>query len=208
MMNREFKETSVTLLQRIAVERTGADEAAWVRFWELYQPAMLMFAKSIGAGENAEDVVQDVLVKLVAILRRGAYERQDGKLFRSYLKTLIRRQMIDLFRKETARGYGRNVPLSESIVEDTAAADEEVGRGLDASWARACQAAAVDHVLTRTALARQSKEIYRAYVLEDRPIADVAKAFGVSRNLVSQIKLRVDRMVASQLAEYGDDAAS
>ena len=36
-MSCDFKPTSVTLLQRIAIERTGEDEATRVRFWELYQ---------------------------------------------------------------------------------------------------------------------------------------------------------------------------
>lgn len=177
-MNYDFKETSVTLLQRIAIEKTGEDEAAWVRFWEAYQPAMLMFTRQIGGGENSEDIVQDVLAKLVGILKHGGYTRQDGKLFRSYLKTLIRRQLIDVYRREKARGFGRNVALTEAIAEDTAAAEALVGEAIDAAWARACFDAAVDHVLTKTALSKQSKDIYRAYVLEDRPIGDVAKAFG------------------------------
>ena len=44
--------------------------------------------------------------------------------------------------------------------------------------------------------AQKSKDIYRAYVLEEKPIGEVAKAFGVSRNVVSQIKTRVDAMIA------------
>ena len=54
----------------------------------------------------------------------------------------------------------------------------------------------MEHVLTRTALAQRSKDVYRAYVLEERPIGEVAQAFGVSRNVVSQIKTRVDAMIA------------
>jgi len=203
-MGHEFKPTSVTLLQRLAVEKTGEDEATWVRFWELYQPAMLMFAQGIGGGENSEDIVQDVLAKLVDVLKHGKYERKDGTLFRSYLKTLIRRQLIDVYRREKARGYGRNVELTEAVVEDAAAAEKEVGGELDADWAKACHAAAVEHVLTKTALAQQSKDIYRAYAIEGRPVGEVAKAFGVSKNLVSQIKTRVDRMIESQLSEYGN----
>jgi len=202
-MGQEFKPTSVTLLQRIAMEKTGEDEAIWVRFWDAYRPAMLLFAQSIGGGENSEDIVQDVLVKLVNALRHGGYERQDGRLFRSYLKTLIRRQLIDVYRREKARGYGRNVELTESIAEDAAGDGYEAGRALDEDWAKACQAAAVEHVLTRTALARQSKDIYRAHVLEGCPIGDVARRFGVSKNLVSQVKLRVERMVANRMLDYG-----
>lgn len=203
-MSLDFKPTSVTLLQRIAIEKTGEDEATWVRFWELYQPAMLMFAKSIGGGENSEDIVQDVLAKLVDALKHGKYERQDGSLFRSYLKTLIRRQLIDVYRREKSRGYGRTVELTEEISESTAATEREFGEMIDMDWVKACHAAAVEHVLTKTALAKQSKEIYRAFVLEGRPIAEVARAFGVTKNLVSQIKHRVDQMISGHMAEYGN----
>ena len=67
---------------------------------------------------------------------------------------------------------------------------------LDAKWRLAQHAAAVEHVLTRTALAQKSKDVYRAYVLEERPIGEVAKAFGIPRNSVSQIKTRVEAMIA------------
>jgi len=203
-MSDSFKQTSVTLLQRIAIEKTGEDEATWVRFWELYHPAMLMFAKSIGGGQDSEDIVQEVLAKLVDSLKHGKYERQEGTLFRSYLKTLIRRQLIDVYRREKARGLGRNVELTEEIVEDASGDLSDIGERLDADWVRACHNAAVNHVMERSALSKQSKDIYREYALENQPIAEVAKRHKVTKNLVSQIKVRVDRMVSSQMAEYGD----
>ena len=73
-----------------------------------------------------------------------------------------------------------------------------------AKWRLARHAAAVEHALTKTALSAQSKAVYRAYVLEERPIGDVAAAFGLSRNAVSQIKTRVERMIAAIEAEYGE----
>lgn len=202
-MSKEFVRTQVTLLQRIAMEKTGEDEATWARFFELYYPAMVVFAKGIGGCENAEDIAQDVLVKLVDVLRHGKYERQPGKSFRAYVKTLIRNHLHDLYRRETARGYGRLTPLTEAITEDVAADEAEIGAQMDADWAKACHDAAVDHVLNHTALAAQSKEIYREYAIRERAIGDVAKQFGVSKNLVSQIKTRVDRMVTAVAAEYG-----
>lgn len=201
-MSNAFHTTSVTLLRHIAMEKTGEDEAAWVRFWELYQPAMVLFAKSLGAGDQAEDVVQDVLVKLVDALRHGGYARQDGASFRAYLKTLIRRQLIDAFRREKARGLGRNVALTEEVADSVADASRDVGAALDEDWMRSCRAAALEHVLTKTALSAQSKSVYRAYALEERPVGEVAKQFGLSRNSVSQIKTRIDRMVQNRIAEY------
>ena len=51
-------------------------------------------------------------------------------------------------------------------------------------------------------LAEESKAIYRAYALEDGEIGAVAERFGVTRNTVSKIKMRVDRMVAAVEEAY------
>lgn len=202
-MSQEFVKTQVTLLKSLAAREAGSDEEAWQRFFELYYPAITVFAKGIGGEENAEDVAQDVLVKLVDVLRNGKYERQPGKSFRAYVKTLIRNQLHDLYRREKARGYGRLTPLTEEITEDVAAEEKDFGAEMDSQWAKACWDAAVDHVLVHTALSKQNKEIYREYAVRGRPIGDVARAFGVSKNLVSQIKTRVDKAVAAVAAEYG-----
>ena len=80
----------------------------------------------------------------------------------------------------------------------------ETAAVIDAKWLQARRSAAVEHVLTKTALAQQSKDIYRSYVLEERPIGEVAKAFGVSNNSVSQIKTRVERMIADYESMFAD----
>ena len=59
-------------------------------------------------------------------------------------------------------------------------------------------------MLTKTALSAQSKAVYRAYVLDERPIGEVAAEFGIPRNSVSQIKTRVERLIAAVETEYGD----
>jgi len=202
-MNHEFVKTQMTLLQRIAVEKTGEDEATWARFFELYYPAMVFFAKGLGGYDNAEDVASEVLVKLVDVLRHGKYERQPGKSFRAYVKTLIRNQLNDLYRKEKARGLGLKVELTDQIKEEVMGEDQDFALKLDTEWAEACQSAAVQHVLTKTALSEQSKSVYREYVVKGRPIDDVANEFGISKNVVSQIKTRIERMISAIAAEYG-----
>jgi len=138
------------------------------------------------------------------VLREGQYERQPGKSFRAYVKTLIRNQLHDLYRREKARGYGRLTPLTEAITEDVAAEEKDLGEQLDLDWAKACNVAAVEHVIRHTALAAQSKQIYLEYAVKGRPVGEVAREFGVSKNLVSQIKTRVDKMVAAVITEYGN----
>jgi len=203
-MSQEFIQTQMTILRRLAVEKTGEDEATWARFFELYYPAMVAFATRVGACESAEDVVQNVLVKLVDVLKHGRYERRPGSSFRGYLKTMIRNALNDLYRREKARGLGRKIELDEAVAEDLASSDRGVGEIMDEQWAKACHEAAVRHVLEKSAISLQNKAIYRAYVLEDRPIGEVAKEFGVPKNTVSQTKTRVEQAISAKMAEYGE----
>jgi RNA polymerase sigma-70 factor (ECF subfamily) len=199
-----FPDTPVTLLARIAVEATGqrTDEAAWVRLFNLYAPAIRRFAELQGTpSAESEDVTQEIFLRLVAILRGGRY-RADAGRFRCYLATLVRNELVSRWRKVQARAAC--VPLDAVPDEAIATLPPEAAALLDAKWRLARHEAAIEHALTKTALSRQSREIYRAYALEGRPIDEVASAFGVSRNVVAQVKTRVNRMVASLEAEYAE----
>ena len=187
-------DTPVTLIARMAAQVTGEDEATWVQFFELYQPVIRHFAEFAGARSDADDVVQDVLLKLVDVFRSGAYRPEKGR-FRAFLATITRREVINRWQKAQARAADRHVSLNRTAAQEIAV-PPEAAEILDAKWRLAQHAAAVEHVLTRTALAQKSKDVYRAYMLEEKPIGEVAKAFGIPRNTVSQIKTRVDAMIA------------
>ena len=100
-----FPDTPATLLARIAVEATGqqTDESAWVRLFNLYAPAMRKFAEMQGTpAAESEDVVQDIFMKLVGILRNGRYRAEEGR-FRCYLATLVRNELVSRWRRAQAR---------------------------------------------------------------------------------------------------------
>ena len=63
-----FPETSMTLLKKIAVQVTGEREAAWVRFFGLYEPAIKRFVAYHDSTHDPDDVVQDIFLKLVNIV--------------------------------------------------------------------------------------------------------------------------------------------
>ena len=195
-------DTPVTLIARMAAQATGEDEATWVKFFELYQPVIRHFAEFAGARSDTDDVVQDVMVKLVEVFRSGAYRPEKGR-FRAFLATITRREVINRWQKAQVRAADRHVSLNRTTAQEIAVQPEAAAM-LDAKWRLAQHAAAVEHVLTRTALAQKSKDIYRAYVQEEKPIGEVAKAFGVSRNVVSQVKTRVDAMIADFEAMFRD----
>ena len=182
-------------MARMAASLTGESESSWVRFFTLYQPVIRRFAEYAGAKGDSEDVAQDVLVKLVSILREGRYHPEKGR-FRSYLAAITRREVINRWHKAQARAADRIVSLDDADSPVEAVVPSETEAVLDAKWRLARHDAALEHVLTKTALAAKTKEIYRAYAVEGRPIDEVASAFGVPRNAVSQAKTRVERMAA------------
>ena len=198
-----FPVTSVTLIAKIKNLAPGEDSAAWVRFWDTYQGAIRAFAALKGGEQNADDIVMQVLGKLVDVLRSGQYTPEKGK-FHSYLATMIVNEVHMAHRKEMARAGDRKVSLdaggedeSSSALMDTLAAPEESPESIDADWRQAVLKSAVEHVLTKTALSDRDRKVYRAYALEGRDIADVAKEFGLSRNSVSQIKSRIDKRIVA-----------
>lgn len=197
-----FPETPVTLLKKLAAQVTGEDEDNWVRFADLYVPAIEDFARGRGDGRNVDDVVQEVLVGLVAVFRGNKFAIRDGVgNFRAYLARMIRNQLYMVYRKEKARGLGSNVPID--AVELSVSGDS-VTASMDAAWAVSRHRSAVEHVLTKTLVSDLNKNLYRAFVLEERPIDEVAAEFGVTRNQVSQAKVRIGRMVEAIEAEFGD----
>lgn len=194
-----FPETPGTLLKKIAALKRGDDEAVWADFVERYTPAVREFLRlnrgDVGEAE-LDDIAQDVFVKLVEVLRQERYDPRKAK-FRTYLATMMRNLLVDRWRARqdvVADGLRR-----EGVEETDAAADATADprAAVDAAWRIAVRKAAIRHVMKVSMLAEESKAIYRAYALEDGEIGAVAERFGVTRNTVSKIKMRVDRMVAA-----------
>ena len=199
-----FPDTPATLLAKIAVQVTGqTNELAWVRFFELYEPAIRKFAECQGAKTEAEDIAQEILMKLVDILRAGKYSTTAGK-FRCYLATLIRREVINHWRKGQSRAVDEHISLDNPDAGLDIACDFDAGDELDLKWKLARHEAAVEHTLTKTALSKQSKDVYRAYVIDQMPLKEVEKRFNLTDDVIYKVKSRVEKMIAALEADLAD----
>ena len=195
-------DTPKTLLRKIAEYENGDDAAEWERFVELYTPVIRQFVsvREDVVEADADDVVQEIFVRLVNVLRTGTYRPEKGR-FRAYLGTMVRRLLIDRRRRALARGAGYEVPVDDvELLAETPDVAEYVDRRL----AEARHDAAVEHVLSRTMLDDRTVAAYRAYALEDEPAAEVAARLGITVNALRQIKFRVGRMIAAVEALYGE----
>ena len=200
-----FPVTSVTLIQKIKTLAPGEDGAAWVRFWDTYSLAIRQFAVLKGGEANADDIVMTVLGRLVEVLRSGQYSPERGA-FHSYLATMIVNEVHMQHRKDVVRKADQHLSIDAPLggddgdgatLADTLPTPETPVDAYEEDWRLAILASAVEHVRTKTALSDRDRAVYRAYVQEGRPIAEVAAQFKLSRNSVSQIKTRIDKRIVA-----------
>lgn len=202
-----FPETPQTLLKKIADLANGDDAAVWLEFVELYTPPLRHFIRSVNqtlSAADVEDAVQEVFIRLTDVLREGGIDRTKG-WFRDYLAAMTRRLLVDRYRAEQSRLAALD-RAANPVRNQMVLADGDPGTLVDAAWKVAVRKAAIEHVLTATAVSEQSKSVYRAVVLEQRSLKEVAAEFGITYAAAKQIKSRLDRAVESILGRYGATA--
>ena len=199
-----FPETPQTLLKKIADLAEGDDAAVWLEFVELYTSPLRHFIRSVNhslSAADVEDAVQEIFVRLTEVLREGGIDRTKGR-FRDYLAAMTRRLLVDRYRAEQSRLAALDRAANPVRNRETLM-DGDPGALVDAAWQVAVRKAAIEHVLTATAVSEQSKCVYRSVVLEQRPLKEVASEFGITYAAAKQIKSRLDRAVESILGRYG-----
>jgi RNA polymerase sigma-70 factor (ECF subfamily) len=171
--------TSLTLLDRL---RESNQPEAWERFVRLYTPLLLVWARRQGFQEtDAEDVVQEVLVKLVRVLPE--YQRGEGQSFRSWLFRLTVNQCRDFRRRKATRALPGAGGLSD-VRDDSPVAE-------------------LDEAEYRRLLVRRGMELIRAdfgeatwtaftrVMVEGRGVAEVAAELHITENAVFLARHRV-----------------
>ena len=196
-----YPKTSVTLLRTLREAQSGVDDVAWARFVDMYGPVVHHLVRLLSPGisdADTDDAVQDVFVKLVDILRSGAYDPAKSK-FRTYLSTLTRRLLIDRYRAAAARHDGEHADIAE--MEDLASGDDP-GELIDAKWRVACRLAAERRIIEESALSDQSRAAWRLLSGSGLSVKDAARRLGIPANTVSKVKRRMESRIAAMLGMY------
>ena len=196
-----YPKTSVTLLRTLREAQSGVDDVAWARFVDLYGPVVHHLVRLLSPGisdADTDDAVQDVFVKLVGILRSGAYDPKKSK-FRTYLSTLARRLLVDRYRADAARRMDKMVEIDAA--EPMHVADDP-GEWMDAKWRVACRMAAERRIMEESALSDQSRAAWRLLSGSGLSVKDVARRLGIPANTVSKVKRRMESRIAAMLGMY------
>jgi RNA polymerase sigma-70 factor (ECF subfamily) len=102
-------ETSASLLERL---RLSPVEEAWQRLDDIYRPLIRRWLRRDPTlGEEAEDIVQDVMGVLVRELP-GFQRRQTGS-FRRWLRTITAHRLAAFYRSRKNRPLALGAPAEE-----------------------------------------------------------------------------------------------
>jgi RNA polymerase sigma-70 factor (ECF subfamily) len=171
--------TSPTLLDLL---RQPNQPEAWVRFVRLYTPLLLVWSRRQGFQEaDAEDLVQEVLVKLVHEL--PTYERGVQQSFRGWLFRVTANQCRDFRRRKATR------PLPGADRLDGLADRAAVAELEEEEYRRLLIRRALD--LVRPDFSDKTWAAFLGVMVEGRSAAEVAAALGISSNAVFLARNRV-----------------
>jgi RNA polymerase sigma-70 factor (ECF subfamily) len=115
-------DTSLTLMMRL--QKSPSDPRAWDEFVQRYRPMIRAWCLKWHLQESdADDVVQEVLVKLLGAIRK--YQYDPARSFRSWLKTVTQHALADFVaaRRKNPRQLGS--PINAIAESDDARTDLE-----------------------------------------------------------------------------------
>jgi RNA polymerase sigma factor (sigma-70 family) len=180
--------TNVSLLARVS--QNPVDQAAWDAFVGIYEPRIRGWCRKRGLQPaDAEDVTQNVLLRMASALRTFSYD--PSRRFRGWLRLVTEHALSDYFaerKRRRAAGSGSGDDLALAAL-DNAPAREDLLVLLKEEFRRAVLTQACE-----SARSRVEPQTWRAFELtacENRPGEEVATSLGMTVTAVFKAKSRV-----------------
>jgi RNA polymerase sigma-70 factor (ECF subfamily) len=193
MASEESGPTSPTLLGRL--RRVPADQAAWAEFAERYGRKIYGWCRYWGLQEaDAEDVTQDVLLRLARKMRDFTYDR--ARSFRAWLKTVTHHAWRDFAGDLNRPGVGSGDSRTLELLQTVEARDVLVN-ALDEEYDREL----LDEALARVRLRVQPHtwQAFHLLAVEGRTGADVAAELGMKVAAVFVARSKVQKMAREEI---------
>jgi RNA polymerase sigma-70 factor (ECF subfamily) len=184
--------TSATLLARL--RQVPPDQAAWAEFAERYGRKIYGWCRQWNLQEaDAQDVTQDVLVKLAEKMHHFDYD--PTRSFRAWLKTVARHTWSDFWdsRKRAGTvGSGHGMELLQTVE-----AREDLVERLEDEFDRELLEEAMARVRSR--VAPRTWRAFELMAFEGWSGAEAAKVLGIKVAAVFLAKSRVQRHLQEEL---------
>src|SRR5262245_42683877 len=185
--------TNPTLLGRL--HQDPADPAAWEAFVRRYGPRIYAWCRQWRLQEaDAQDVTQNVLVKLVARMKTFTY---DGtRSFRAWLKTVTFHALCDYLDGQKRAGQGSGDSAVVAALDNVEARDDlarHLGEAFDLELLEEATARVRQRVQPHT------WEVFRLLTEEDRTVEEVAETFHMQVATVFVARSKVKKMLREEV---------
>jgi RNA polymerase sigma-70 factor (ECF subfamily) len=195
--------TRASLLERV---RDLGDEASWQEFFDIYSDLIYGVARQAGLRDSeAQDVMQETFKEMAKQMPGFRYDRKLGS-FKAWLLKNARWRIADQFRKRLPvadlprEGETQTSPI-ERVVDPESL---ELDAIWEADWQRTLYEAAVIRVKQR--IDPEKYQIFDLYVRKGWPAEKVAKAFGVSVNVVYVARSRIKDLIEEEVERLEREA--
>jgi len=186
--------TRVTLLTRL--RQDPSDQAGWDKFVEHYGRHIYRWCRQWKLQDaDAEDVTQDILVKLIEKLRAFTYD--PSRSFRSWLKTVTHHAWRDFADSRHAQPAAGDSQVQELML--TLEAREDLAQKLEEAFDLELLEAA--KVRVRLRVAPHTWDSFRLMALEGLPVAEVAARVHLQVAMVYVAKSKVQKMLQEEIGK-------
>ncbi len=191
MARQPGSDTSLTLLER--VQKFPADGDAWDEFVRRYHPMIRAWCAKWGLqSSDADDVAQDVLVKLLTTMRRFRYD--PSRSFCAWLKTVTQHALRDFC---DGRGKDHVLLHPEIAIVEGVAARDDLERQLEGLFDRDLLQMALRRVQKR--LKPVTWDAFRLMALEGLSGQQVGQRLQIPVAHVFVAKNRVQRLLQEEV---------
>jgi RNA polymerase sigma-70 factor (ECF subfamily) len=196
-------QTRASLLVRL---QDKGDEHSWREFYDIY--GRLIFGYTLHfqiSYAEAEDIVQEVCVKVFRQIERFDYSPERGR-FRGWLKTITRNTVIDYLRRRQRRRNAKQEfhnTREAMVLEFEAKVDDDVWAW---EWKKSLYENALERVRAR--VDPGTFKVFKLYALENVSMDTVMEESGLNANAVYAVKHRILKYIREEVerlqAEEGD----
>jgi RNA polymerase sigma-70 factor (ECF subfamily) len=170
------------------------NDNAWGEFVELYGAHIYRWCRQWRLQDaDAEDVTQEILLKLARKLRHFAYNSRSS--FRGWLKTVAHHAWRDFVDSRARAGQTAGVLVCD-LLSSVAARDDLIHRLEEAFDFEVLEAAKTQ---VRLRVAPHTWEAFCLTALEGLPVADVAAKVHMQVAMVYVAKSKVQRMLQQEI---------
>jgi RNA polymerase sigma factor (sigma-70 family) len=195
-------ETRITLLGRLRLD--PGNQTAWAEFVEHYGSKIYGWCRKWNLQEaDAQDVTQNVLLKLAQKLREFSYD--PSRSFRAWLKTLTHHAWSDFLESQQRPGLGSGDSRVGGMLHSLEAREDLV-KHLEAEFDREIFEEAMGRVRLR--VAPQTWSAFALTALEGLSGAEAAERIPMQVAQVFVAKRRVQKMLQEEIAKLDKTESS